>query len=199
VRLDAAPVLMVYVPQWERPVAKAALVLRTTADPRVAAAAVREVIRKVDSSVPIVQLRPMADVVSESVAARRFQLQLAGLFAVCALLLAALGIFGVVAYSVEQRRNEIGIRMALGAQPRDVGSLVLGGGMRPVVIGLVAGNVAAVVAGRLVQSLLYSVSVVDPVTIAGVALVILFAAAMACHLPARRAMRVDPMVALRYE
>jgi len=199
VRLDDPPVLMVYISEWERPVTKAALVLRTTADPRAAAAAVREMIRKVDSSVPIVQLRPMAEVVSESVAARRFQLQLAGLFAVCALLLAALGIFGVVAYSVEQRRNEIGMRMALGAQPRDVGSLVLGGGMRPVIIGLAAGNVAAVVAGRLVQSLLYSVSVVDPVTIAGVAFVILFSAAMACYLPARRAMRVDPMVALRYE
>ena len=199
VRLDEPPVLMVYVPEWERPVAKAALVVRTNGDPRAAAAAVREVIHKVDSSVPIVQVRPMTDVVSESVAARRFQLQLAGLFAVSALLLAALGIFGVVAYSVEQRRNEIGIRMALGAQARDVGKLVLGGGMKPVVIGLVSGIVTAAVAGRLVQSLLYSVSAMDPLTFGGVALVVVIAAALACYIPARRAMRVDPIVALRYE
>jgi putative ABC transport system permease protein len=199
VRLDEPPVLMVYVPEWERPVAKAALVVRTSGDPRAAAAAVREVIRKVDSSVPIVQVRPMAEVVSDSVAARRFQLQLAGLFAGCALLLAALGIFGVVAYSVEQRRNEIGIRMALGAQAGNVGTLVLGGGMKPVVIGLVSGIVAAVATGQLVRSLLYSVGATDPVTIAGVTLVIIFAAAMACYIPARRAMRVDPIVALRYE
>ena len=199
VRLDDAPVMMLYISDWERTTAKAALVVRTSADPRAAAAAVREAIHKVDAGVPIVQMRTMDEVVSQSVATRRFQLQLAGLFAVCALLLAVLGIFGVVAYSVEQRRNEIGIRMALGAQAADVGRLVLRGGMSPVAVGLAFGLAAAFAGGRLVRSLLYSVSATDPVTIAGVALLVVLAAAMACYLPARRAMRVDPIVALRYE
>jgi putative ABC transport system permease protein len=199
VRLDVPPVLMVYISEWERPVGKSVLVVRTTADPRAAAAAIREVIRKADSSVPIIQLRPMTEVVSESVAARRFQLQLAGLFAVCALLLAALGIFGVVAYSVEQRRNEIGIRMALGAQRADVRRLVVLGGMTPVFAGLTAGLVAAIAAGQWVRSLLYSVRITDPLTFASVAIVVAVAGAMACWIPARRAMRVDPIVALRYE
>jgi predicted permease len=199
VRLDDPPVLMIYISEWERPLAKASLVVRTPADPRVAAAAIREVIRRVDSSVPVVQIRPMAALISQSVAARRFQMTLAADFAVSALLLAALGIYGVVAYTVEQRRNEIGIRMALGAQAADVGRLVLRGGMTPVLAGLTAGVVVAIVAGELVRSLLYSVSVTDPVTIASVAIVVGIAGAMACWIPARRAMRVDPMVALRYE
>ena len=199
VRLDEPPVMMLYVSQWERPTTKAALVVRTTADPRAAAAALREAIRKADSSVPIEQLRTMTEAVSESVAARRFQLQLAGLFAVSALLLAAMGIFGVVAYSVEQRRNEIGIRMALGAQIRDVGRLVLRGGMSPVVAGLAFGVAGAVATGRIVRSLLYSVNATDPLTIGGVVLVVLFAATLACYMPVRRAMRVDPIEALRYE
>jgi predicted permease len=198
-RLDEPPVMMIYISQWERPLRKAALVLRTTGDPRAAAAAVREAIRKADSAVPIVQMRPMTEAVSASVATRQFQLELAATFAISALLLAALGIFGVVAYSVEQRRNEIGIRMALGAQATDVGRFVLWGGMTPVAMGLACGVVGAIVAGRLVRSLLYSVSATDPLTIAGVVVVVVFAAALACYVPARRAMRVDPMVALRYE
>jgi predicted permease len=199
VRLDEPPVMMIYVSQWERPVRKAALVVRTAGDPRAAAAAVRQAIRKADSAVPIVQMRPMTEAVSASVATRQFQLELAAVFAISALLLAALGIFGVVAYSVEQRRNEIGIRMALGAQAADVGRFVLRGGMTPVAMGLLFGVVGAIVTGRLVRSLLYSVSATDPFTIAGVAVVVVSAAALACYVPARRAMRVDPMVALRYE
>lgn len=199
VRLDEPPVMMIYISQWERPVKKAALVVRTTGDPRAAAAAVRQAIRGADSAVPIVQMRTMTEAVSASVATRQFQLELAATFAISALLLAALGIFGVVAYSVEQRRNEIGIRMTLGAQAADVGRFVLRGGMTPVALGLAFGVVGAIVTGRLVHSLLYSVSATDPLTIVGVAVVVAFAAALACYIPARRAMRVDPMVALRYE
>jgi putative ABC transport system permease protein len=199
VRLDEPPVMMIYISQWERPARNAALVVRTTGDPRAAAATVHEAIRKADSAIPIVQMRTMTEAVSASVATRQFQLELAATFAISALFLAALGIFGVVAYSVEQRRNEIGIRMALGAQATDVGRFVVRGGMTPVAIGLTFGVVGAIVAGRLVRSLMYSVSATDPLTIAGVALVVMCAAALACYVPARRAMRVDPMVALRYE
>jgi putative ABC transport system permease protein len=124
---------------------------------------------------------------------------LAALFAICALLLASLGIFGVVAYSVEQRRHELGIRLALGAQRTTLLGLILRQGMAPVAIGLAAGVAAAAASGRLIQSLLFGVSVFDPLTVASVTMMVAFVATLACYLPARRAMRVDPIVALRYE
>jgi putative ABC transport system permease protein len=124
---------------------------------------------------------------------------LALLFAVCALFLASLGIFGVVGYSVERRRQELGIRMALGAARQDLLRMVLRQGMTPVIVGLAAGVVAALFAGRLISSLLFDISANDPVTLATVVLVVAAVALVACFVPARRAMRVDPIVALRYE
>jgi putative ABC transport system permease protein len=141
----------------------------------------------------------MTEVISKSVDTRRFQMLLALLLAVCALFLASLGIFGVVGYSVERRRQELGIRMALGAARQDLLRMVLRQGMTPVIPGLGAGVVGALLAGRLISSLLFDISANDPVTLATVVLVVAAVALVACFVPARRAMRVDPIVALRYE
>ena len=202
VQLDEPPLMMVYVPYWFNSISvpsSASFVLRTSAEPSGSAAAVRELIHKVDPEVPITRLRPMSQVVSQSVNARRFQMSLAMLFALSSLLLASLGIFGVVGYSVEQRRHELGIRIALGADLSDLLSMVLRQGMVPVVLGLAAGLVAAVLAGRLISGLLFGVTPYDPLTLAIIALVVTCVALLACYIPARRATRVDPMVALRYE
>ena len=201
--LDTAPLLMVYCvpgPKGEpnAPMA-ASIVLRTAMNPAGAASAVRSVIRNIDADVPITALRPLTQVVSQSVDTQRFQMSLALLFAGCALFLASLGIFGVVAYSVEQRRHELGIRMALGAQFSDLRGMVLRQGMTPVLAGLAAGIVVALFAGRLMKSFLFGVSAFDPLTVSCVAGVIIVVALLACYIPARRATRVDPMVALRYE
>jgi predicted permease len=203
VALDEPPLLMVYQPAG--PAARtwsglhASLVVRTTIGPAALATAMRGAIRSVDSGVPILHLRPMAEIVSESVGVRRFQMLLASLFAVFALLLAALGIYGVVSYSVARRRQELGIRMAIGAQGSDLQNLVLLQGMSPVVMGWAAGVLAALAAGGVIRGLLFGVTARDPLTITIVTLVVLVTAALACYLPARRAARVDPMVALRYE
>ena len=204
VNLEAPPLLMVYTSDSYGQLTpgapeSASIVVRTAADPDSLAGAFRGVIRSIDSTVPILALRPMTQVVSDSVDARRFQMLLAALFAVCALLLASLGIFGVVAYSVEQRRHELGIRLALGARGTSLFGLILRQGMTPVVLGLFAGISVAGAGGRLVQNLLFGVSAFDPLTVTSVALLVVFVATLACYIPARRAMRVDPMVALRYE
>jgi putative ABC transport system permease protein len=199
VALDEPPLLMVYLPAGPASRNYASLVVRSAIVPASLAAAVRGAIRSVDSGVPIRHLRPMSEIVSESVGVRRFQLGLASLFAIFALLLAALGIYGVVGYSVARRRQELGIRMALGAQGSDLRNLVLLQGMSPVVLGWSAGVMAALATGGLIRSLLFGVGAQDPLTIVGVTLVVLVTAALACYIPARRAMKVDPMVALRYE
>jgi putative ABC transport system permease protein len=203
VALDEPPLLMVYLPvgpgsrSWAR--AHASLVVRAAIDPAALGTVVRGAIQSVDSGVPILHLRPMTEIVSESVGVRRFQMGLVSLFAIFALLLAALGIYGVVSYSVARRRQELGIRMALGAQSSDLRNLVLLQGMSPVVVGWGAGVLAALAAGRLIRDLLFGVTAQDPLTIASVTLVVLVTAALACYIPARRATKVDPMVALRYE
>jgi len=202
VRLEDRPLLMVYVPHWFNEIsvpASASFIIRTSMDPAGSAAAVRALIHRVDPNVPVVALRPMNQIVSESVAPRRFQMLLILTFALSSLFLASLGIFGVIAYSVEQRRHELGIRLALGAQFRDLRRMVLRQGMSPVVLGLAVGIVAATLAGRLIRNLLFGVSSYDPLTIACVALVVLAVALAASYLPARRATRLDPMAALRYE
>ena len=204
VRLDKVPVLMVYTPNmFARAIPygpqSASIVLHTTTDPAASAAAVRDVLRKLDPDVPVVALRPMTALVSQSVETRRFQMSLALIFGFCALLLASLGIFGVVAYSVEQRRHELGIRMALGAQHANVLGMVLRQGMSPVLVGLAAGIIAALFSGRLIATLLFGVGSFDPLTVACVMVVIVTVALAACWIPARRAIHVDPMVALRYE
>src|SRR2546427_1964833 len=203
VKLDEPPVMMVYVPDWYGGMghvpSSAGILVRPSGEERGVPSAVRQAIYATDANVPIVALRPMAELVFESVAPRRFQMFLAVMFACSALFLASLGIYGVIAYSVEQRRHELGIRLALGAQFSDLRRMVLRQGMAPVLAGLVAGIGASMVAGRLIESLLFGVSAWDPPTLGIVALVVVTVAALACYLPARRATKVDPMVALRYE
>lgn len=194
--------MMVYVPPWFNTISVptfASFVLRTASDPASDAAAVRELVHNIDPDVPITGLRPMSQIVSRSVDPRRFPMFLSMLFALSSLLLASLGIFGVVGYSVERRRKELGIRMALGAERQDLLRIVLRQGMTPVMVGLAAGVVTSIFAGRLIGSLLFDVSANDPLTLAAVVLVVATVALLACFVPARRAMRVDPMVALRYE
>ena len=203
VSLDEPPLLMVYLPaspgtrNWSGE--HASLVVRATTGLATLGPAVRHVIQGVDAGVPIVQLLPLSEIVSESVAVRRFQLVLASLFGIFALLLAAVGIYGVVGYSVARRRQELGIRMALGARGSDLSVLVLLQGMLPVVLGWLVGVVAALVAGQGLHSLLFGVTAQDPTTIVSVAFTVLATAALACYIPARRATKVDPIVALRYE
>jgi predicted permease len=203
VALDEPPLLMVYLPagpsarNWSG--AHASLVVRSTIAPAALGPAVRDVIQNVDSGVPILHLRPMTEIVSESVGVRRFQMALVSLFAIIALLLSGLGIYGVVGYSVARRRQELGIRMALGARGSHLRNLVLMQGMSPVLAGWAAGVLAAMIAGGMLRGLLFGVTARDPLTIAGVTAVVLMTAALACYIPARRAMQVDPMVALRYE
>lgn len=192
-------VSIVYRPYWDWAPRRVTLVARAAGDPRSIAGAMRAVVRGVDAEVPVPELRTMREVLAESLAQRRFQMLLALAFAATALLLAALGIYGVVSYSVARRRNEMGVRMALGARARDLYGLVMWQAMRPVVAGLLAGVAGALVAGRLLASLLYEVSPRDPATMAVVAGILLAVALAACLVPARRAARVAPLEALRYE
>ena len=202
VRLDEAPVMMVYVPHWFNTISvptSAAVVLRTTGDPGTYSGSVRDRIHQLNPDVPVTNVQPMAQVVSESLESRRFPMFLAAFFALTSLLLASLGIFGVVGYSVEQRRHELAIRIALGAEVRGLLCMVLRQGMTPVFMGLAGGVIAAVVVGRLMASMLFGVSASDPVTLGAVVAIVGAIGCVACYLPARRASRVDPMVALRYE
>jgi predicted permease len=204
VKLDAPPVMMVYAPDWFGNMhlgvpGSASFVVRTAMNPAGAAQAVRDAIRATDPDVPIVSLRPMTEIVSSSVDTRRFEMFLAGVFGVFALFLAALGIAGVVAYSVEQRRQELAIRMALGARLSDLRGMVLRQGMAPVVAGLVVGVLVAILAGRLIESLLFGVSAFDPLTTGAVASAVVVIGLAACIIPARRVTQVDPIVSLRQE
>ena len=202
VQLDEPPLMMVYVPHWFNAIsvpASGAIVLRTGNDPSSYVGPIRELIHSIDADVPVTTLRPMSEIVSHSVDSRRFPMFLAMVFALSSLLLASLGIYGVVRYSVEQRRLELGIRIALGANLRDLFRMVLRQGMAPVLVGLGGGIVAALLTGRLIASLLFGVASSDPLTLAAVAIVVASVALLACYLPARRATRVDPMIALRNE
>jgi putative ABC transport system permease protein len=204
VSLDTPPVMMVYVPDWFGPLhlaspMSAGIAVRASIDERGVASAVRQAIHATDPEVPITALRPMAELVAESVGPRRFHMLLLQSFALCALFLAALGIYGVIAYSVEQRRRELGIRAALGAQFSDLRRMVLRQGMTPLLAGLAAGMLASMLIGRLIRSLLFGVGTLDPVTFLTVVFLVGVVGTVACLLPARRAARVDPVSALRYE
>jgi predicted permease len=191
--------MMIYVPYWFRCDSGANLVLRTSQDPAAMANAIRKTIWSVDAGVPVPEVRTLNGVVADSVANRRFEMNLLLMFAASALLLAGLGVYGVVTYSVVQRRREIGLRMALGAQRSNVYRLVLRDGLLPVAAGAVAGIAIAFASARLVGSLLFGVSPHDPALTVSAVLLLLGVGTVACLLPARRAARVEPMDALRSE
>jgi putative ABC transport system permease protein len=175
------------------------LVVRTQAEPRSLAAAVRSAVWSIDKDQPVSNVSTMEDVLSDSIARQRFSMLLLGLFAAVALLLAAVGLYGGMSYSVAQRTHEIGIRMALGAQSRDVLKLAVGQGLRLVLIGVVLGLAAAFTLTRVMSSLLFGVSATDPTTFIAISLVLIGVAALASYIPARRAAKVDPLIALRYD
>jgi putative ABC transport system permease protein len=175
------------------------LAVRTHGDPGAVYGAVRGLVAQIDPELPVHDMRPMEQVVAETMASRRLTLLLVGAFAALAFVLASVGIYGVMSYAVTERVHEIGVRMALGAQRRDVLRLVVGHGMRHAAIGLLLGSVAAFFAARAMTTLLFGIRPGDPLTYIGIAVVLALAALVACYIPARRATSVDPMVALRYE
>lgn len=197
--LDADADATMYVPFKQDVFGSMAVLVRTTGDPTAQTATVRQVVREIDRALPAYAITRLDEVVSESVAERRFSMLLLGLFALVALFLAAVGLYGVVAYAVSQRTQEIGLRMAIGAQRGDILRLVLGGGMKLAAVGTAIGIGAALLLASYIASLLFGVTTFDPVSYLATATVLLVVAALACYVPARRAMAVDPLVALRQE
>ncbi|MBV8513838.1 MAG: ABC transporter permease [Acidobacteria bacterium] len=175
------------------------LVIRTTSDPSTISAAVTEAVHSVDPTLPVTEITTLDGLLSRSVSPRRFSAVLIGILAGLALVLSAVGIYGVMSYTVGQRTQEIGVRMAMGAQPRNMLALILGRGAWLALVGIAAGTLGALALTRFLSSLLFGIAPKDPLTFFGVALLLFGVALAACYVPARRAMRVDPMVALRYE
>ena len=197
--LNKLPNPTVYIPFWQRDRSDFTLVARSAVDPLAIASSLRATIHNLDPQLVVPQARRLEDIVDASVQQRRFQLSLVLAFAAAALLLAVLGVYGIVSQSVTQRTREIGIRLALGASRRHLWTVVARHGLTPVAIGLGIGLAAALATSRLLGSLLFGVPANDPATYCAVTGVLFIAACMACHLPARRATRVDPLVALRQD
>jgi putative ABC transport system permease protein len=189
----------VYEPYAQSPRELMAFTLHTTGQPEALVSAIRAEVDKLDKDIPLSKVRPLDEYVRQARAATHFTMLLAGALAALALMLASIGIYGVTAYSVSQRQNEIGVRMALGAQPRDVVRLVLGQGMAPVIAGISLGFVISWLLAPALSNLLFGVPPTDLLTFAAVAAFLSSVGLLACYVPARRAMRVDPMIALRYE
>jgi predicted permease len=196
--LDTDSRVALYVPQAQEPESNMYLVARTS-DPAGTAAAVTKEVHALDPNVPVYEVKTMEQLLSDSLARRRFAVVALGLFALVAMILAAVGIYGVISYSVTQRTREIGIRMALGAERGDVLRLIVRQGMLLAVVGVGLGLAGALGVTRLMESLLFGVGATDPLTFTGIAVLLGIVALIACYIPARRATKVDPMVALRYE
>jgi putative ABC transport system permease protein len=195
--MDAESGAQIYVPHAQDPGWNfMGVVVRTVGDPAAFATTVRREVQAIDKDQPVYNVRTMDDVVANSLGTRRVSMQLFAVFAIAAVLLAAVGIYGVMAYSVTQRTKEIGIRMALGAQKSDVLALVIRQGMVLTVIGVAVGLAGAFALTRLIANLLFGVAATDPLTFAAIPLLLLFVALVACYLPARRAARLDPPIAL---
>jgi len=199
IELQEAPEPEIYTCALQDPFVTMSVVLRTTVEPATLAATVRQTAQEVDRAQPVSNIRTMENLVSDAVTQPRFNLILLGIFGAIALVLSASGIYGVMAYTVTQRTHEIGIRMALGAGSGDVLRMVMKQGLRLAVTGIGCGLLASFLLTRYLASLLFSVSATDPLTFAAVAVFLAAVALVACFVPARRAAKTDPMVALRYE
>jgi predicted permease len=196
---DAPTAPHIYLPAFQGPPYASVLFLRTNANPAALGEQIRAAVQSIDSNLPLFGVRTMDEVISRSMAERRFALEILAIFAGVALLLAAIGIYGVMSYTFSRRIHEIGIRVALGAQRIDILRMALGEGMRLVVLGLVAGLIGAAALTRFLRSLLFNVTSTDPLVFASIAALLAAVALLACYIPARRATRVDPLVALREE
>jgi putative ABC transport system permease protein len=197
--LDQPPMPEAYFPETQNTSNYLALVMRTANDPAGQVAALRSVVHSLDKDLPLIEVQTLAELVSESSRERRFVTVLLGLFAATGLVLASVGIYGVISYAVAQRTREIGIRMAFGAGMGAVVRMVLGEGVKVVLAGVGAGIAGAWALTRYLEKLLFGVRPTDPATFAAVALLIALVAQAACYIPARRAAGIDPMSALRYE
>ncbi|HXI74537.1 MAG TPA: ABC transporter permease, partial [Pyrinomonadaceae bacterium] len=197
--LTVSPVAEMYMPFAQQPESSTALMIRTTNNPESVAAAVRHEVQALDKTQLVHSVRTLDSVMSEAIATPRFRTSLLSVFAVVALILAIVGIYGVMSYAVTQRTHEIGIRMALGAQATDVLKLLVRNGMGPVLLGVMLGLAGAVGLTRLMVSLLFGVTPTDALTLTLVSIGLILVALIACCIPARRATKVDPLVALRYE
>ncbi|HEX8140372.1 MAG TPA: ABC transporter permease [Pyrinomonadaceae bacterium] len=197
--LDQPTTAQTYEPYLQTPFSGMTLIVRTEGNPVAFGGSVRSQVLSIDKDQPVSRIRPLEQIVAESMARQRFAMLLLGIFAVVALILAAVGLYGVMAYSVTQRTHEIGVRMALGAQQRDVLKLVVGQGMILALVGVVIGLVASFALTRVMTTLLFNVSATDPLTFLVIPVLLTLVALVASLIPARRAMKVDPMIALRYE
>ena len=199
--LDQVGREQIYVPIAQTPFAirNMYLTVRASGDPAAMASAIQRTVRTLDPSLPVYEVKTMDAWLDATVSPRRFNVMLLLAFGSLALTLAAIGTYGVIAYSVSQRTQEIGIRMALGASRQDVLRMVVGGGLRLAIAGVLIGMALSLAAGRFISTLLFGVRATDPMTFSAVAAALLATAVLAAWIPARRATRVDPMVALRYE
>jgi putative ABC transport system permease protein len=191
--------LEIYVPFRQDVPSHMYLVVKSAMDPGALTSAIRGAVREIDKDQAIFGICTMDQLIVNSVSTRRVTLILLGLFSTLALVLAGIGIYGVISYSVAQRTHEIGIRMALGAQKADVMRMVLGQGVKIAGAGVAIGLAASLALTRLLANLLFSVSAADPLTFVAVAVTLILVAMLACYIPARRTLHVDPMIALRYE
>jgi putative ABC transport system permease protein len=196
---DAPTAPHIYLPVRQNPGYASVVFLRSAGNPEALGESIRHEVQSIDPNIPVFNTRTMDQIISRSMAERRFALQLLGIFAGVALLLAAIGIYGVMAYSFSQRTHEIGVRIALGAQRVDIFRMAVGEGMQLVAIGLAIGLVGAAALTRSVRTMLFDVSPADPITFGAISATLAAVAFLACYVPARRATRVDPLVALRDE
>jgi putative ABC transport system permease protein len=197
--LNSEPKPAYYMPQSQVPFNQLIVVAKTSGDPHSLITAATREVRSMDQELPVFSVKTMDEYIAASVAAPRFNTTLLSIFAAVALALTIIGLYGVMSYSVAQRTNEIGIRMALGAQTRDVLRMIVKEGAVMVLLGLALGTVGALLLTRLLSSLLFGVGTKDPVTFIAIAGLLSLTALVACYVPAWRATKVDPLEALRYE